>query len=271
MDPLGAQGGGNEGDFDAAEIAGDGQLAGGVGVPDGVVGLIGAFVPGGGAGEAFDLDGLLVEAAADLEAELGDRLLGALAEDQMFAVAEADPENHGEGEAADDGRHGSPGGWAALGAEAGAPGEDNEGEAEGEEAEGGDGWGGGGAAPVVDGGQFGDVAEQSGKAGGGQDGAGDGFGEEARGGGAVEGAPRECEAGEHETSRDQAGHAAGLGGADQEVIAHEHFIEVESATGEILEKRDEADEDRAEREGGEPAAAELDAEQHAAKHDEAER
>ena len=260
VDPLGAQRGGDEGDFDAAEIAGDGQLAGGVGVPDGVVGLVGALVPGGGAGEAFDLHGLLVEVAADLEAELGDRLLGALAEDQMFAVAEADPENDGEGETADDGRHGGPRGRTALGADALTPSEDDEGETEDEEADGGDGRGGGGAAPVVDGGQFGDVAEQSGKARGEQDGAGDGFGKEAGGGATVDGAPREGEAGEHETSRHHAGHAAGLGGADHQVIADEQLVDVEVAMGEVLEKRDQADECRAQGDGGEAAAAGRDEE-----------
>jgi hypothetical protein len=267
MDPTGAERGVDEGDFDAAEFIGDGHGGGGIGLEDGADG-VGIFAPL--AGETFDLGGLRIEGIADLETELGERRMGALAEDGALAIAETDPEDDGERQTADDRGHRGPRRRAAFGPDTGAPREDDERTAHEEQTRGGDRRRGGGGAPVVNGREIGDVAEERGETGGGEDGAGDGFGEEAGFDRAIEGAPSERKPGEHEARGDEGGHAAGLVGVDEEVVADEEFVDEQVGAGDGLEERGQTDEGGDESEEREFAAAGGDREEDAAEQHEAE-
>ena len=173
--PDGAEVGVDDGDRDAADVAGRVVPAfAGVGFPDGL-GVGGDAGPD--AGETLDGGGLGGELVLNGVGERLHRRLGLGGEDGDFAFAQTDPENDRERKTADDGGHRRPRGRAALGLHGVAPREEKEGDADDEEGGGADGGGGGVGAPAIDGGETGGVAEEGGEPGGRGDRADDGLGE----------------------------------------------------------------------------------------------
>jgi|GEM_PF-3812663 len=256
--PDGAKVGVDDGDGDAAEIAGGVVPAfADVGFPDG-------FGIGGDAGpdtgEALDARGLAGEFVLDGVGEGFHRRLGLGREDGDFAFTQTDPENDGEGEAAHDGGHGRPRRRAAFGLHGFAPGEEEEGEADDQEGGGADGRGGGVGAPAVDGGEAGGVAEEGGETGGSGDRADDGLGEKSRARGATETAPDENERNEEDAGRRHRRHASGFGGFGEQVIGDEEFVDEQMDAENVFREGERGDGGGEQGEPGGAGEADIDAE-----------
>ncbi len=211
--------------------------------------------------ETVHLEGLPLEDAADFDREGFDDALGRAPGVAVLLAAETDKQRDGDGHAADDRRHGRPGGRVAGKLGAFPPGQEHESQAKQGERDRRKRRGGGGRTPHVNRGEVRRVAEQGRETGGGDDRADHGLGKNAAARTPPGAAPHQ-----HEAAQDQGGgehhrHPARMLGAIEPAIVNEQLVDAEIPAEEILREGRPPDQGRQATDGGKTVAVKINEEE----------